>query len=79
MVKNLKQRYIVNDKRVSFKELYCLANLTTGKKSYFVLFHITQANGVPIKVVFVLNRNKKSEWLAILITDCTLIVQKLRY
>lgn len=30
------------------------------------------ANGVPVKVVFVRNRNKRSEWLAILSTDCTL-------
>ncbi|MCM3763337.1 transposase, partial [Alkalihalobacillus oceani] len=34
--------------------------------------HTTMANGIPVKVVFVQNRNKKSEWLAILSTDCTL-------
>ena len=35
------------------------------------------ANGVPVKVVFVRNRNKKSEWLAILSTDCTLTEQEI--
>lgn len=34
-------------------------------------------NGVPVKVVFVRNRNKKSEWLAILSTDCTLSEQEI--
>jgi hypothetical protein len=35
------------------------------------------ANGTPIKVVFVQNRNKKSEWLAILSTDRTLSEQEI--
>ena len=34
--------------------------------------HTTHANGVPVKIVFVRNRNKKRDWLAILSTDCTL-------
>jgi len=34
-------------------------------------------NGVPVKVVFIQNRNKKSEWLAILSTDCTLSEQEI--
>ncbi|MCM3760894.1 IS4 family transposase, partial [Alkalihalobacillus oceani] len=39
--------------------------------------HTTMANGIPVKVVFVQNRNKKSEWLAILSTDCTLSEQEI--
>lgn len=35
------------------------------------------ANDVPVKVVFVQNRNKKSDWLAILSTDCTLFEQEI--
>jgi len=35
------------------------------------------ANGVPVKVVFVRNRNKKRQWLAILSTDCTLSDQEI--
>jgi hypothetical protein len=35
------------------------------------------ANGIQVKIVFVQNRNKKSEWLAILSTDCTLSEQEI--
>lgn len=77
MVKNLKQRYLVNGQRVRLKELYRFAKPTGGKKSILRSIHTTQANGVPIKVVFVRNRNKKSEWLAILSTDCTLSDQEI--
>lgn len=72
MVKNLNQRYLVNGKRVSLKELYCLAKPVTGKKGILRSIHTTQSNGVQVKVVFVQNRNKKSDWLAILSTDLTL-------
>lgn len=72
MVKNLKQRYLVNGERMSLKDLYRLASPIEGKKGLLRSIHTIQANGVPVKVVFVRNRNKKSEWLAILSTDCTL-------
>ncbi len=35
------------------------------------------ANGTPLKIVFFQNRNKKSDWLAILSTDCTLTEQEI--
>src|SRR4051812_38594658 len=68
MVKNLKQRYLVDGDRLSLKELYRLATPIKGKKNLLRSIHATQANGVRVKVVFVRNRNKKSEWLAILST-----------
>ena len=77
MVKNLKQRYLVGDKRVSLKELYRLAAPIQGKKGILRSILTIQANGVPVKMVFVQNRNKKSEWLAILSTDCTLSEQEI--
>jgi hypothetical protein len=77
MVKNLKQRYLVDGERLSLKDLYRLAAPIKGKKSLLRSIHTTQANGVPVKVVFVRNRNKKSEWLAILSTDCTLSDQEI--
>ncbi len=58
---------------VSLKELYQYATPVQGKKGILRSIHTTLKNGVPVKVVFVQNRNKKSEWLAILSTDCTLI------
>ncbi|ALX47495.1 transposase [Lentibacillus amyloliquefaciens] len=77
MVKKLKQRYLVDGKRVSLDQLYRLATPTDGKRGILRSIHTTQANGVPVKVVFVRNRNKKSDWLAILSTDCTLSDQEI--
>nr|WP_226376964.1 hypothetical protein [Oceanobacillus halotolerans] len=73
MVENLKQRNLVGNEHVSLKELYYLTKPVSGKKGVLRSNQTTQANGVPIKVVFVRNRNKKSDWLAILSTDCTCI------
>jgi hypothetical protein len=72
MVKKLKQRYLVNGEPVNLDQLYRLAIPTDGKKGILRSIITTQVNGVLVKVVFVRNRNKKSEWLAILSTDCTL-------
>lgn len=77
MVKAGNQRYIVNHHRVSLKELYCLATPVQGKKGILRSIHTTLANGIPVKVVFVQNRNKKSDWLAILSTDCTISEQEI--
>ncbi|MTT33354.1 transposase [Terrilactibacillus sp. BCM23-1] len=72
MVKATNQRYLVNQKRVGLKDLYRLASPTKDSKGILRSIHTTMANGIAVKVVFVQNRNKKSEWLAILSTDCTL-------
>lgn len=77
MVKKLKQRYLVDGKHVSLDQLYALASPTDGKNRILRSIHTTQANGLPVKVVFVRNRNKKSDWLAILSTDCTLRDQEI--
>ncbi|WP_373893489.1 IS4 family transposase [Virgibacillus natechei] len=77
MVKKLKQRYLVDGERVSLDQLYRLAKPSNGKKGILRSIHTIQANGVPVKVVFVRNRNKKSDWLAILSTDCTLSDQEI--
>lgn len=77
MVKALNQRYLVGDERVNLKELYRLATPVKEKKNLLRSIHTTQANGVPIKIVFVRNRNKKSDWLAILSTDRTLSDQEI--
>ena len=74
---NLKQRYFVDGKRVSLNDLYRLAAPVQGNKGVLRSIQTTQANGVAVKIVFVRNRNKKSEWLAILSTDCTLNDQEI--
>lgn len=72
MVKATNQRYLVNQKRVDLKELYRLASPLQESKGILRSIRTTMANGVAVKVVFVQNRNKKRDWLAILSTDCTL-------
>jgi len=77
MVKETKQRYNVNGKLVSLKQLYRLAQPVQSKKGILRSIHTVMANGTSIKVVFIQNRNKKSDWLAILSTDCTLSEQEI--
>ena len=77
MVKATNQRYLVNDQRLSLKELYKVATPVSGKKGIMRSIQTTMANGVQVKVVFIQNRNNKSEWLAILSTDCTLSEQEI--
>jgi hypothetical protein len=78
MVKQLKQRYIVGNKRLSLNELYKLAQpVSLQKRELLRSILTTQANGVQVKIVFVRNRNKKSQWLAILSTDITLTDQEI--
>jgi hypothetical protein len=77
MVKATNQRYLVNNQRLSLKQLYLFATPVQGKKGILRSIHTTMANGIEVKVVFIQNRNKKSEWLAILSTDCTLSEQEI--
>lgn len=77
MVKPTNQRYLVNHKKLSLKELYKVSTPVSGQKGIISSIHTTMANGIQVKVVFVQNRNKKSKWLAILSTDCTLSEQEI--
>lgn len=72
MVKKTNQRYLVDGHYVSLKELYTLAAPKGGSSAILRSIHTTMANGVAVKIVFVRNRNKKREWLAVLSTDCLL-------
>ena len=73
MVKATKQRYQVGDKKVDLKQLYRIATPCLGKKEILRSIQTSMTTtGVAVKVVFIQNRNKTSEWLAILSTDCSL-------
>jgi Transposase DDE domain. len=72
MVKPTNQRYRVGSQWVGLKALYCLAKPVTGHKGILRSIRTTMANDIPVKVVFIQNRSKQREWLAILSTDCTL-------
>lgn len=71
MVKQLKQRYLLNGERLTLDQLYKLAKPHMGKKDVLGSIYVTLDNGIPVKILFVRNRHKNSEWLAILSTDTT--------
>jgi hypothetical protein len=54
-----------------------MAQPVESKKGVLRSIHTMMANGTPLKVVFIRNRNKRSEWLAILSTDCSLSEQEI--
>ena len=71
MVKQLKQRYTYNGKQYKLQELKKFVCFD-GARSIFGSLIVTTKTGIPVKIVFVRNRNKKSECLYILSTDTSL-------
>ena len=71
MVKQLKQRYTYNGKQYTLPGLKKFVNFS-GARNIFGSLIVTTKAGIPVKIVFVRNRNKKSECLYILSTDITL-------
>ncbi|WP_179036839.1 IS4 family transposase [Paenibacillus sp. URB8-2] len=71
MVKEMKQRYLVQGQRLTLREVFQgLPKSSSKDMKGSVIVHTTC--GLPVKLVFVRNRNKRREWLAILSTDVTL-------
>ncbi len=71
MVKQLKQRYTYNGKQYKLPELKKFVCFEGGRNIFGSLVVATKT-GIPVKIVFVRNRNKKSECLYILSTDISL-------
>ena len=71
MVKQLKQRYTYNGKQYTLPELKKFVSFD-GARNIFGSLVATTKTGIPVKIVFVRNRNKKSECLYILSTDLSL-------
>ena len=71
MVKQLKQRYTYNGKQYKLQELKKFVCFD-GARNIFGSLIVTTKTGIPVKIVFVRNRNKKSECLYILGTDTSL-------
>jgi len=71
MVKQMKQKYTYQGKQYELKELRTLLpKCRNGNIIGSIL--VTTKNGIPVKLVYVKNRNKKHDWLVILSTDCSL-------
>ena len=71
MVKQLKQRYTYKGKKYTLHELKRMVRFE-GAKNIFGSLVVTTKTGIPVKIVFVRNRNKKSECLYLLSTDVSL-------
>ena len=69
MVKNLKQRYVYNGRRYTLPQLAKIAMDKNAKQLYRSLLVRTGKFDIPVRIVFVRNRNKKSELLYLLTTD----------
>lgn len=71
MVKQLKQRYTYCGRQYTLPELKRFVRFE-GAENIFGSLVVTTKTGIPVKIVFVRNRNKKSECLYILSTNCSL-------
>lgn len=71
MVKELKQRYIFDRKRLGLHDLFAKV-LKKPKAEIPGSVMVQTPRGLSLKIVFVQNRNNQREWLAILTTDLSL-------
>ena len=71
MVKQLKQRYNYQGKADTLPELRGLVRFDNNKNIFGSII-VTTKTGIPVKIVIVRNRNKKSGCLYLLSTDCSL-------
>lgn len=71
MVKQLKQRYSYCGKDYTLLELRRFVRFESGKNIFGSVIVRTKT-GIPVKIVIVRNRNKKSEYLYLLRSDCGL-------
>lgn len=72
MLKDNKQRYFYKGKLYNLKQLSMLVNYNTPGNIFGSVCVKTGKYAIPVKLVFVRNRNKKSEYIIILTTDCSL-------
>ena len=73
MVKQLNQRYFIDGEKYTLNKLLGKARRTTMSRADIIgsiLVH-TKA-GIPVKIVFIINRNNRKEYLTILSTDLDL-------
>ena len=71
MVKQLKQRYTYNGRQYTLPGLKNFVDFS-GARNIFGSLVVTTKTGIPVKVVFVRTRNKKSDCLYLLSTDTSL-------
>lgn len=72
MLKDNKQRYYYKGRLYNLKQLATLMDFDRPCSVFGSVCVKTMKYGIPIKLVYVRNRNKKSEYIVILTTDCSL-------
>lgn len=72
MLKDNKQRYSYKGRLYNLKQLATFVNFNTPRNIFGSVCVKTGKHGIPVKLVFVRNRNKRSEYIIILTTDCSL-------
>ena len=72
MVKQLNQRYIYRGKEYTLPELNIFMQHESADTILGSILVSTKKEGIPVKIVFIRNRNKRSECLYLLSTDCGL-------
>ena len=71
MVMQLQQRYTYTDRQYTLPALKKFVDFSSAGNIFGSLV-VTTKTGIPVKIVFVRNRNKKSECLYLLSTDTSL-------
>ena len=72
MLKDNKQYYTYNEKKYNLKQLGKLVSFSKPGDILYSIYVRTGKQNIPVKLVFVRNRNKRSEYIVLLSTDCTL-------
>ena len=75
MVKDLKQRYQLNGKSYTIKELRGL--LKNNRQNIIGSLVVTTKTGIKVKIVFTQSRENRRRWLAVLSTDTSLDDEKI--
>ena len=76
-LKNNNHHYTFNGKGMRISEIYRISKKRPGKSRYLLSVEVTIAHkdfeaGIQAKIVFVRNKNKRKEWIAIISTDTSL-------
>lgn len=71
-VKNAKTNYLYNGRLYRLSDLFEKSTRDYSNGTVFSSIRVKLPSGQAVKIVFVQNKNKRSEWLAILSSDTTL-------
>jgi len=77
MVKNAKTKYLYNGRLYRLSDLFEKSTREYSKGTVLSSIRVELHSGQSVKIVFVQNYNKSSEWLAIISSDTTLSSQEI--